>query len=457
MRSSSKNLRLARAFAVLAALAPSAAFAAPESDAARATESDKPQEIALAVGETKSISARDIRNYSDGNTGHVDVKLTSDNSQFVLYGRKPGSTTLLLVKNDGSQISYNVHVFARSPQLVEKELHELVDGMLGVSVRRIGANIVLDGVVETETELKRIQQIAQLYPNQVQALVTLPGGAASTMIEENRAIVRIDFYFVQYDKNSTYGVGLGWPASVGGDRVVRSTLSFDFISNSRAATASIVNQPIPRLDIASRRGWAKVMKQATLVTNNGVEATFSNGGEQNFTVNTGLTIGVQRIHFGTNVTVLPRYNSQKREIEMRLVADVSDLTASTASGGLPGRTTSRLTTNITLKLGQSIVLSGIKTKSQTRANTGIPGLSSIPVLGLLFGSQENQELETEGAVFVVPSVVQAVSTPAAEMVQSAVSKFEKYSGDIDDVNSYAREPGAIPAATSGAKKTSRGR
>jgi pilus assembly protein CpaC len=435
-------LRVAPVLAALAALAPSAAHAAPQGGAS-ASASENGQEIALAIGETKTISAKDIRNYSDGNSGHVDVKLTSDNSQFVVYGKKPGSTTLLLIKNDGTQITYNVHVFARSPQVVEKELADLLDGMPGVRVRRVGAHIVLDGVVETETELKRVQHIAQMYPNQVQALVTLPGGATGSMADGNRFIVRIDFYFVQYDRNSSYGIGLGWPSSVGGDAVVQSNLAFDFVSGSRAATASITNQPIPRLDIASRRGWAKVMKQATVVTNNGVEANFSNGGEQNFTVNTGLTIGVQRIAFGTDVTVLPRYNEQKREIEMRLMADVSDLTAA-ASGGLPGRTTSKLTTNITLKLGQSIVLSGIKTKSQSRSNTGLPGLSNIPVLGLLFGTQENQELETEGAVFVVPSVVQAVSTPAAEMVHAAVAKFDKYSGNIEKVNTYDKSPGAQP-------------
>jgi len=225
---------------------------------------------------------------------------------------------------------------------------------------------------------------------------------------------------------------------------VKSQFSFDFTAGSRAATASITNQPIPKLDIASREGWAKVLKQATVVTNNGVEANFQNGGEQNFTVNTGLTVGVQRIAFGTDVTVLPRYNPQKREIEMKLVADVSDLTTSAGSTSLPGRTTSKLTTNITLKLGQSIVLSGIRTKSQAHSVTGLPGLSSIPVLGLLFGSHANEELSTEGAIFVVPNVVEAVPSQSAEMVESALAKFKDYSGAVDKVDAYDKRPGAQP-------------
>ena len=371
--------RAAQLLTALALLAPAAASAAPPQDRSSTNSAEAADEIALAIGETRTVSAKDVRNYSEGSPGIIDVKLTSDNSQFVIAGRKPGSTTMLLIKNDGSQISVTVHVFARSPAVVEKELTQLLEGIGGVRVRRVGARIVMDGVVSNDTELKRVQHIATLYPNQVESLVTLPGGGGAST-SDSKYIVRIDFYFIQYDKNSSYGVGLGWPSSIGGDAVVKSNVTFDFVGGSRAATASITNQPIPRLDIASRKGWAKVLKQATVVTNNGIEANFQNGGEQNFTVNTGLTVGVQRISFGTDVTVLPRYNPQKREIEMKLVADVSDLTSSAGATSLPGRNTSKLTTNITLKLGQSIVLSGIRTKTQAHSVTGLPGISSIPVI-----------------------------------------------------------------------------
>lgn len=424
----------------LAALAPAVSSAAPTDR----TAAESGEDIALAVGETKTLSAKDVRNFSEGAAGVIDVRLTTDNSQFVVNGRKPGSTTLLLIKNDGTQVTINIHVFARAPQVVEKELSQLLENTPGVRVRRIGAHIVIDGIVASESELKRVQQVAALYPNQVESLVTLPGGGAGGVLDENKFIVRIDFYFVQYDRNSSYGVGLGWPGQIGGDQVVQSSLAFDFVAGSRAATASITNQPLPRLDIASRKGWAKVLKQATVVTNNGVEANFANGGEQNFTVNTGLTIGVQRIPYGTNVTVLPRYNPTKREIDMRLDADVSDLVAAVGNSSLPGRTTSKLTTNITLKLGQSIVLSGIRTQSQTHSVTGLPLLSDIPILGLLFGSHQNQELETEGAVFVVPSVVQAISTPASELVDSAIARFDKYDGDIKTARAYDKRPAAQP-------------
>ena len=420
-------------------LARGAAAQGPTPDAAQ-QRAGAQQDVTLAVGETRVISARDVKNYSLAVAGIVDVKLTADANQFVLVGRKQGSTTLLLIKNDNTQVTLNVTVFPRPPELVERELAQLLAG-LNVHWGRVGAQIVLDGVVTSEGDLRRVQQIAALFPDQVTSLVQLaqPGQLAGTGSAKAQYLVRIDFYFVQYDKNSSYAVGIAWPDSVG--NTATAELTYDFLAGSaRSATATIAAQPLPRLDIASRRGWAKVLKQASVVTNNDAEAHFSNGGEQNFPVNTGLTIGVERIPFGTMLTVLPHFDPERRELSLRVEADVSDLTASVDGTPLPGRSTSKLTTVVSLKLGQSLVLSGIRTESLTHAVRGLPGLSEIPVLGVLFGSHGQSHLETEGAIFVVPSVVQTVPSAAAEQVELALKKFRNFDGDVEGVGAYDKRP-----------------
>jgi pilus assembly protein CpaC len=147
---------------------------------------------------------------------------------------------------------------------------------------------------------------------------------------------------------------------------------------------------------------------------------------------------------------LPVYDSSRRELSLRLVADVSDLTASISGSTLPGRSTSKLTTNVSLKLGQSLVLSGIRTQSLSQSSSGLPGLSSLPLIGILFGSHSQAKIETEGAIFVVPSVVQSVPSNTAELVSLALSKFDDYDGDLEHVNAYDKRPGGgvhVPPAT----------
>lgn len=144
--------------------------------------------------------------------------------------------------------------------------------------------------------------------------------------------------------------------------------------------------------------------------------------------------------FGTNVTVLPRYDSNTRDVELKLGADVADLTPPASTNGPPGRTTTKLETQVTLKLGQALILSGIKTATQRHSVGGIPGLSDIPVLGLLFGSHANDKDEVEGAVFIVPSIVDTVPKSSLELINNAMTTYKEFSGDMAYVDAYPKTP-----------------
>jgi pilus assembly protein CpaC len=394
----------------------------------------KTQDIALAVGETRTFPATDVANYSEGTPGIIDVKLTSDASKFVVVGLKPGSTSLLLIGRDGKQTNVVLNVFARSPEQVASEVSQLIEGYTGVRVRRVGSRFFIEGGVSNEVDLKRIEQLAKLYPGQVESLVGVGAGAA-----DRNTNIRIDVYFVQYEKNSSYNVGVNWPTLVGG-AVLQSNIGYDFISKTPTAQASAVNQPLPGLDIAATHGWAKVLKQATVITTNGVEAKLTNGGEQNFSVANGLTSTIKPITFGTTVTVVPRFDPQTRDLEVKVDADVSDLVPSVSGTSLPGRQLANLTTLVHLKLGQSLVLSGIHTFAQSHSVTGIPLLSQIPVLGVLFGGHSDSDTETEGAVFIIPSVVEANDKSALAVVDEAMAQYERFSGGMKRVHSFDHYP-----------------
>ncbi|MBX3189249.1 MAG: pilus assembly protein N-terminal domain-containing protein [Labilithrix sp.] len=397
------------------------------------------EEISLAVGETKTLPATGVKEYSEGVKGIVDVVPTPDGRTFVLTGKKPGTTTLLLIRTDGSQTTYDISVANRNPQQVEREIQQLLEPFPGVKSRRVGSRIFLEGAVPSESDFKRIQQIVTVYGGQVDSLVTVG-------VAERKLLIRLDFFFVQYERTSGYNVGVGWPANIGGAGangapVFQNQITYDFISRTTtAANASVVNQPLPRLDIAARHGWAKILKQSSVITANGNEATFQNGGEQNFLQNVGLTTSLISVKFGTNVTVLPRYDSNSRDVEIKLGADVADLTASASPGGPPGRTTTKLETQVTLKLGQALILSGIKTATQRRNVAGLPGLSEIPVIGLLFGAHSQEKQETEGAVFIVPSVVDTVPKSAIELINNALTTYKEFSGEMEYLDTYPKTP-----------------
>jgi pilus assembly protein CpaC len=218
---------------------------------------------------------------------------------------------------------------------------------------------------------------------------------------------------------------LGYPGSVD---LGSASASFDFLTQSfQSATAVVEDQALLRLDMAQTSGWAKLMRKAAVIAENGQRAEFSGGGEVNIPVQGSLTTGIHTISFGSTIEILPRYDAVTGRLEIELVADVSDLTDDRGSGA-PGRVTSSIATVVNLKVGQALVLAGLTSETKLKSNTGVPLLSQIPILGLLFGSERMVEQTADNVIFIVPTVVDATSTDARRQVNAALDAFKDYRG-----------------------------
>ncbi|NBX26448.1 MAG: hypothetical protein EBQ99_10465, partial [Planctomycetes bacterium] len=62
-------------------------------------------------------------------------------------------------------------------------------------------------------------------------------------------------------------------------------------------------------------------------------------------------------------------------------------------------------TSVTVKNGQTIVLSGIRTEQEQKSKTKVPLLGDVPVLDWVFSSTENITSTSELVLFITPVVV----------------------------------------------------
>lgn len=335
--------------------------------------------VQLEVGEQRLISAASVRSFSEGVRGVVDVRLTEDGRDFVVVALRPGKTTLLLLKRQGQD---------------------------------------------------------QLF----RFAVTDPAQAAATPEEgvvRARDNIRLDFYFVQVQRSYTHQLGVSWPSQLGGGGVGGA---FDL--SGLQSLSGIIDQPLPRLDVAQGSGWAKVMRHATVVTANGAEAKFGGGGEVNVQVQTSVATGIHSIEYGSTIGVLPHYDKTTGRLDLDLQAQVADLRPSGGSG-VVGRTTSELKTTVNLALGQSVVLAGLSAESEGRDGSGLPGLSRIPLVGVLFGSHAKRVETTQELIFIVPSVQDAIAGRDEQRLQRAFNSYRRFSGE------QTQQLRALPEATIG--------
>lgn len=258
--------------------------------------------------------------------------------------------------------------------------------------------------------------------------------------------IRLDFYFVELNRSMGRSVGVGWPGAIAASTTFSAAKSFAPAA-ATTASASIATEVLPRLDLAQNNGWARVLREASVIVANGEKSTFESGGEINFRIEGAVSSSIEKISFGSRITAAPKYDRTTGRLDLVLEALVSELTDASADG-LPGRAFTSLNTVVNLQLGQSIVLAGIHAKSTGRGSAGLPLLSQIPVLGYFFGTKNYRESESENLIFIVPTVVQAVDLSKRDLVIEAQEAFRKYEGGANGQKLFRK---VMPVPSAGTK------
>lgn len=361
----SKRPRAIALASLLALGAPLAASAlAPETVEAQRRSEARPLE--LTVGESEAIQNDGVSTFTNGDDTVAQIDYDENTGNFLVRARRAGETELLLIYEDGRQVRYRI------------------------------------------TVRQRVQ-------------------AAAGMEVLARDDIRLDLYFVELRESYSHQIGISYPTSLpptGGG--FQGEMDFDLVTATLTrATASITDALLPRLDLAQTAGWARLLRQAVLVTVNGEAASIDAGGEINIVVTAGLQTQLRTIRFGTIIEMTPRYDSGSGRVEVAIRADVSELTPP-VTGNVPGRSRTEVRTLVNLELGQSIMLGGLTSRSTQQSQAGLPGLSQIPILGVLFGSNQRREDAQENFVFVVPTVTQAVGRAQQDRIREALRVYESF-------------------------------
>ena len=162
---------------------------------------------------------------------------------------------------------------------------------------------------------------------------------------------------------------------------------------------------------AASRGDVTIVSRPTVIAANNEEAQILVGSQRPFVqISRSLpTDGasrdqvVQYKDVGTKLTVRPTISSDGY-VTLQVSQEVSAATAETQFNA-PVISTRAVQTKLLLKDGQTVVIGGLTDRQHESTQGGIPILSSIPILGALFGHISRQTSETELFLFITPHVI----------------------------------------------------
>ena len=130
----------------------------------------------------------------------------------------------------------------------------------------------------------------------------------------------------------------------------------------------------------------------------------STGGTTGGAVNPFQTI--ERKDVGLTLGLTPQIN-EGNNVQLKLNLESSSISSAAGTEGTAALVTNKrtLTTTVSVESGQILVLGGLMDDQITDTESGIPLLSSIPLLGWLFQSRSIKKTKTNLMVFIHPAIL----------------------------------------------------
>jgi general secretion pathway protein D len=131
------------------------------------------------------------------------------------------------------------------------------------------------------------------------------------------------------------------------------------------------------------------------------------------TANVGVSASVSYLDVGLKLDVEPTVHLDN-EVAMKVGLEVSTLTKEVTgpAGSIAYQVGTRLTnTVLRLKDGETQILAGLINDEDRSTGSRVPGLGDIPILGRLFGSQQDTRNKTEIVLLITPRVLRNIVPP----------------------------------------------
>jgi type III secretion protein C len=162
-----------------------------------------------------------------------------------------------------------------------------------------------------------------------------------------------------------------------------------------------------RVSALADHGKANIVSTPRVLTLDNVEAVLENLSTFYVPVAGNLDVGLYNISAGTSLRVTPLLVSEDGHIQIKLAVRIEDGGITQQSvGTLPVVQRTTITTQAFINEGESLLIGGYKSDVRNVTNVGIPGLSSIPVLGALFRHQQKEKSHMEHLFMLTPRIVQ---------------------------------------------------
>lgn len=413
----------------------------------------------VSVNESRYVQESGLSRVAVGNPEIADVQLLSARD-FLLVGKKPGSTTLLVWGANGRQ-EYLVTVTGENSGLAA--MIERAINLPGVTVQMVGEKILLRGTVMNQYEKDLALKIAGLYTGTSPATSTSGSGSPGKAMDKTSGNVidllqmahpsqiRLEAQVVEIASSNAKELGIQYGTRTGGDSDskidAQNTIYAGEDWNTRGwggwlvRHSSTINASLTAL---ITQGKARILSRPNVSTLSGEKAKILIGGSIPIPTNEDGSVTIQWKEYGVKLDIEPVVD-QMDKITSKVHAEVSSLDYShgvTQNGfTIPALSTREAEAVIHVSNGMTMVIGGLLNSEDSKTVSKIPLLGNIPILGEFFKHTSRTRDKRELIILITPRLVgEDTLAPMSDRMKDAFNEGQVEYGSLNRVNVNTTEP-----------------
>ncbi|MGC4114186.1 MAG: hypothetical protein QM765_06090 [Myxococcales bacterium] len=322
-----------------------------------------------------------------------------------------------------------VKVAPNAKKLVANNLNAALQraGLKNVQANVVGTTIFLEGSVESQQDLQKAELITKAIGEHVENL----------LVVGIRRMVLTEVQFVEIRRKNEDTIGIKWPLDLSGKGGASFAYAKDFASEMPAQmpfNASANLESDWAFGMIFNDGYGRLLAQPKLVCASGEKAEFLAGGELPIPMITNNMFTVEFKPFGVKLSIRPtadRHGNIQTEIEAE--ASKVDKSISITAGAnlsIPGFATRRVKTNVTVRHGETIVMSGIFEHDEDKNVAKFPLLGHIPIIGELFKNRTFTGSKRELVIFVTPRIVNPDTERIRKLIDDIKARYKQARDEV---------------------------
>lgn len=381
--------------------------------------------VEVSLNESKYMAASGITRLAVGNPAIADVQLLSS-GDFLLVGKKAGTTSLIVWSDGGRRTEYTVYV-AGNDRGMSSAIQDAI-GYPKVHVQMIKDRVMLRGKVENQYEHDTALKIAGLYT----------GGDGSGVIDllemEHPSQIRLEAQIIEINSDYTKNLGIQYWSQTPGSNSSSGSSTGNPNNNITVGTAGLFYGGEDFSSTRKHGGWlgshvanvnvtlqalinegkARILSRPSITTMSGKTANILIGGRIPIPVSDGNgNVSIDWHEYGMKLNIEPVVDSEDK-ITSKVHAEVSTLDYSHGvkidSFSVPGIATREAESEVNVRSGMTMAIGGLINSEDAKIVSKIPLLGDLPIIGRFFRHTSNTRDKREVIILITPTLV-ADDTP----------------------------------------------